>query len=75
MQFDYTIKQEGQHYILHIAGVGQKQITDLNTVHEQAILYIEATRNMLTKDIKLNFVNEIDDRIISKHTPNKGPNV
>jgi len=71
MQFDYTLKQEGQNYILEIAGVGQKRITDVSTVHEQAKLYIEAALNLPANQIKLNYVSAIDDRIVSSHTPNK----
>jgi len=71
MQFDYTLKQEGQDYILEIAGVGQKRITDLSTVHEQAKQYIEASLNIPIANIKLNYVSAIDDRIVSSRTPNK----
>lgn len=71
MQFDYTLKQEGQNYILEIAGIGQKRITDVSTVHEQAKLYIEAALNLPVNQIKLNYVSAIDDRIVSSRTPNK----
>lgn len=67
MQFNYTLKPEGQKYLLKIDGVGQKLIDNPADAQEEAKRYIEASQNVPLNNIKLNFVAELNDSITSNH--------